>query len=78
MSKNASEYDPQGVGGTLIFSYIHRLGPFFFGGGGQILNFNIFVFFQKNECLWGYKDFMDILGGSSQYWTSFRGHFYAF
>ena len=23
-----------GVGGSLIFSYIRRLGPFFFGGGG--------------------------------------------
>ena len=26
----------------------------------------------------GYKDFVDIFGGSSQNWTIFRGHFYAF
>ena len=25
-----------------------------------------------------YEDFVDILGWSSQNWTSFRGHFYAF
>ena len=27
---------------------------------------------------WGYEDFADIFGGSSQIWTVFRGHFYAF
>ena len=32
--------------GTLIFSYIRRLGPFF---GFKILNFNIFGGFQNNE-----------------------------
>ena len=37
-------------GGTLIFSYIRRLGPFF---GLKILNFNIFGGFQKNEYFWG-------------------------
>ena len=26
----------------------------------------------------GYEDFVDIFGGSSQNWTIFRGHFYAF
>ena len=26
----------------------------------------------------GYKDFVDIFGGSSQNWAIFRGHFYAF
>ena len=25
-----------------------------------------------------YEDFVDIFGGSSQNWTIFRGHFYAF
>ena len=39
-----------GVGGTLIFSYIGRLGSFF---GGSILNFNIFWGFQKNEYFFG-------------------------
>ena len=49
----------------------------------QILNFNIFRGFQKNEYFWGYEDFVDFFffwrgGGSSQNWTIFRGHFYAF
>ena len=37
-------------GGTLIFSHIPRLGPFF---GFKILNFNIFLGFQKNEYFFG-------------------------
>ena len=39
-----------GGGGTLIFSHIRRLGPFF---GFKILNFNIFWGFQKNEFFLG-------------------------
>ena len=47
----------------MIFSYIRRLGPFFWGGGGvKILNFNIFWGLQKNEYL-GYEDFVDIFWG---------------
>ena len=46
--------------------------------GFKILNFNIFGGFQKNEYFGGYEDFVCIFGGSSQTWTSFRGHFYAF
>ena len=57
----------QGVGGTLIFSHIRRLGPFF---GFKILNFNIFGDFQKNE--YEYEDFVDIFLGSSQNWASLR------
>ena len=53
--------DPRGGGGTLIFSYIRRLGPFF---GGQISEFNIFLGFQKNEYILGMK----IL------WIFFWGH----
>ena len=34
----------EGGGGTLIFSYIRRLGSFFEGGGVQILIFNISFF----------------------------------
>ena len=64
-----------GWGGTLIFSYIHRLRPFW---RVKTLNFNIFEGFQKNEYLLEYEDFMDIILGSSQNWTCFRGHFYAF
>ena len=47
-------------GGTLIFSYIRRLGPFF---GVKILNFNIFGGFQKNKYFLGYEDFVDIFWG---------------
>ena len=64
--------------GTLIFSYIRRLGSFF--GGFQILNFNIGGGGggQKNEYFLGYEDFEDISLASSQNWTTLRGHFYAF
>ena len=51
---------PQGRG-TLIFSYIRRLGSLF--GGFKILNFNIFGGFQKNEYFLGYEYFVDIFGG---------------
>ena len=44
-------------GGTLIFSYIRRLGSFF---GVNILNFNIFGDFQKYKYFSGYEDFVDI------------------
>ena len=37
-------------GGTLIFSYIRRLGPFF---GVKFLNFNIFWGFQKKIIFFG-------------------------
>ena len=68
--------DPQGGGGgTLIFSYIRRLGSLF---GFKILNFNILLGFQKNKYFFRYEDFVDIFWGSSQNLTIFRGHFYAF
>ena len=67
-----------GGGGTLIFSYICRLGSFFLVFGFEILNFNIFGGFQKNKYFFGYEYFVDIFLGSSQNWTIFRGHFYAF
>ena len=35
---------PGGGGGTLIFSYIRRLGPFF---GGQIFEFQYFLGFSE-------------------------------
>ena len=43
-----------GGGGTLIFSYIRRLGSFY---GVKILNFSILGGFQKNEYFWGMKIF---------------------
>ena len=48
-----------GGGGTLIFSYICRLGSFF-----RVQNFDIqyFLGFQKNEYFLEYEDFVDILG----------------
>ena len=63
-----------GGGGTLKFSYICRLGPFF---GGQNFEFQYFWGFQ-NKYYFGCEDFVDIFLGSSQNWTIFRGHFYAF
>ena len=39
-------------GGTLIFSYIRRLGPFF---GGLIFEFQYFLGFKKNEYFFGYE-----------------------
>ena len=62
--------------GTLISLniYVRRLGSFF---GVQNLNFNIFKGFQKNEYFLGMK-ILWIFFGSSQNWTVFRGHFYAF
>ena len=69
-----------GVGGggavPLIFSYICRLGLF---SGVQNFEFHYYYFFfQKTEYFWGYEDFVDIFGGSSQNWTISTGHFYAF
>ena len=48
-------------GGTVIFSYIRRLGPFFLG---QIFEFQYFLVFRKMNIFWG----MNIL------WIFFRGH----
>ena len=48
LTLNASK--ARGGGGTLVFSYIHRLGSFF---GLKILNFNIFDGFQINEYFLG-------------------------
>ena len=65
-----------GVGeGTLIFSYMRRLGHVL---GFKILNFNIFGGFRKMNIFGGYEDFVDIFWGSSQIWTIFRGRFYVF
>ena len=60
---------------------IRRADPFF---GFKFLNFNICLFFfyfffwggrsEKINHFRGYEDFVDIFGGSSQNWTSFRSH----
>ena len=57
-------------GGTLIFSHIRRLGPFFWVQNSE---FQYFLgVFRKMNIFWGYKDFVDIFGGSSQNWASLR------
>ena len=54
-----------GGGGTLILSYIRKLGSFL---GFEIFEFQYFFFWgggggvQKNEYFWGYEDFVDFLG----------------
>ena len=61
-----------GGGGAVIFSYMHRFGSFFW-----VQNFDFYIFgffFQKNDYFWGMK----IFRGSTQNWTIFSGHFYAF
>ena len=52
-----------GGGGTLIFSYIRRLGSFF---GVQNFDFQYFWGFSEKEIFFfggGYEDFVDIFGG---------------
>ena len=62
-------------GGTLIFSYIHRLRSFF---GVQNFESQYFLGFSDSGYFLGYRDFVDIILGSSQNWTIFRVHVYAF
>ena len=54
---------PPQDGGTLIFSYIRRLGPFL---AVQNFEFQYFSGFSEKWIFWGYKDFVDIFGGSSK------------
>ena len=64
----ATEYDqdkkqshtPRGGGGYSEFLYKRGLWLFFWF---NILNFNIFLGFQKNEYIWGHEDFVNIFGG---------------
>ena len=72
---NNPRLDPKGGGGTLIFHTYVGLVHFL---GFKILNFDIFLGFQKNKYFLGYENFVDIFWGSSQSWAIFRDHFYAF
>ena len=63
-----------GGGGTLIFSYIRRLGSFF---GVQNLNFNIFGGFQKNKKIRGYEAFA-FFGGHHKIGLYLGVYFYTF
>ena len=69
--------DPRGGGGggTLIFSYIGRLGQFFWVPNFEFQYF--FLVFRKMNIFWGMK-ILWIFFWSSQNWTIFKGHFYAF
>ena len=70
---------PRGGGGTLIFSHIRRLGPFFWVQNSEFQYF--FLVLRKMNIFWGYEDFVDIFLGSSQNWASLRAismHFRVF
>ena len=78
-----SSADPAPRGGTLIFSYIRRLGSFFWVQNFEFLVYQKIIFLGFSKKIGGGggggdEDFVDIFGGSSQNWTKFRGHFYAF
>ena len=63
-------------GGTLIFSYIRRLGPFL---GVQNFKFNIFAGFQKKMIIFGGMSILWIfLGGHHKIELHLGGHFYPF
>ena len=54
-------------------------------GGGVLRFFHAYVgsghsfwFSEKNKYFLGHENFVDIFFESSQNWTIFRGHFYAF
>ena len=69
---SGSGFEPQGGGGfSDIFIHTSARIMFFWL---KILNFNIFLGFQKGK---KYEDFVDMFLGSSQNWTIFRGYFYA-
>ena len=54
-----NEIQSQGGGGTLIFSYIRRLGSFF---GFKILNFIIFLGFSEKVIIFGMKNLWIFFG----------------
>ena len=65
--------------GTLVFSYIRRLGSKFWGVQNFEFQYFLFGFSEKNNIFWGMKIlWIFFLGGSSQNWTIFSAHFYAF
>ena len=57
-----------GGGGTLIFSHIRWLGPFFWVQNSEFQYF--FGVFRKMNIFLGYEDFVVIFLGSSQNWAS--------
>ena len=65
-----------GGGGSLIFSYIRRLGSFLWVKHFKFQYF--WGFYEKLIFFVGMKILWIFLGGSSQNWTIFKSHFYAF
>ena len=61
-------------GGVLWYFHVYKGSGHFLGL--KILNFIFLGVFKKK--IGGYKDFVDIFGGSSQNWTIFRDQFYTF
>ena len=51
---------PGGGGGGGVLWYFHTCVGSSYFWGFKILNFNIFLAFQKSEYFWGYEDFVDI------------------
>ena len=70
----------QGGGGGVVLRYFHTYVGSRHFLGFKILNFNIFCGFQKKfkKYFLEYENFVDIFFGSSQNWTIFSGHVYAF
>ena len=61
---------------TLIFSYKHRLGSYFWV---QNFEFEYFWGFSEKIIVFiGMKILWKFFWGSSQHWTIFRGYLYAF
>ena len=69
--------NPRGRG-VLWYFHTHVGSGYFFLGGGQNFEFRYFLGFSEKWYSFGYEVFVDILGGSSQNWAIFSGHFYAF
>ena len=63
-------FDVFSPGGVLGYFHTYVGSGLFFGF--KILNFNIFLGFQKMNIFLGYEDFVDIFLGSSQNWASLR------
>ena len=65
-----SDLSSGGGGGVLSYFYTYETRPFFWGS-----KFRISIFlgvFRKMNIFWGYEDFVDIFGWSSQNWASLR------
>ena len=62
-SKALRQWNPRGGGGTLIFSHIRRLGPFFWVQNSEFQY--LWGVLRKMFIFGGYEDFVDVFLGSS-------------